>query len=170
MTAVGAVSFEVALVIILGFVEVGCGGDFGDDRGVEVLLSPLFAFFGLLSLVVGVGEDSGAVLGSDVGTLLVEGCGVVDFPEEVKKLFVGDFFGIESGLNDFGVAGESATDFFVGDVFDVAAHVSAVDLFDAVELAEEVFDTPETAAAECCQCLFAHEFHSMPAGGGKFRR
>lgn len=63
----------LVVVLVVGFSgpEIGGGEDGDDDWFLEAvgLLEGLFGGFGLCALGVGVGEDSGAVLGAAVGEL-----------------------------------------------------------------------------------------------------
>src|ERR1700759_5633676 len=84
--------FEVALVVFLGPVERGGGGDLGHDGSTEaaVCLEFLLGCRRRLLLFLVVIEDGRAVLSADVRALAVEGGGVVDLPEDVEELVVGD--------------------------------------------------------------------------------
>src|SRR6478672_9582645 len=85
-----AALFEVLLVVILGGVELGGGGDFGDYR--PAIFVAVFEFGlggeGGSLLLGGSVKDGRPVLGADVRALAVEGGGVVVLPEGFEKVFV----------------------------------------------------------------------------------
>ena len=150
--AVGLVGivFEIILMVILGAVEDIQRGDFGDDGvgpqvgGVEFGADGLRRF--LLRLIVI--EDGRAVLRADVVALAVGGGGVVDGEEDFQYLAEGDDAGVESDLDDFGVAGAFAADLLVGGVGHVAASVAGDDGLYADEVVVDGFQAPEAAAAK----------------------
>lgn len=79
-----AVDPVVVLVGGLGGKEGGGFGDLSNDGPGEVLLDGGAGVGGEFFLFVAVVEDTGAVLGADVGALAVELGGVVQAPEPVK--------------------------------------------------------------------------------------
>lgn len=146
----GAVVGEVVLVVVFGGEELGGGGEFGDNGVGEDLGGGQLVNGGLGggALVFGVVEDGGAVLGAVVGTLAVEGGGIVDGEEDVEELGVGDEGGVKDDADGFGVAGHAGADVLVGGVGEVAANVAGFDGNDAFEVEEDGFETPETASGE----------------------
>lgn len=98
------VSVEVELVVLLGSPPLASGSKLGDDAVLPPLLVGLGGdLTGNLLLLRVVVVDGRAVLGAGVGTLLVEGCGVVHAVEEFEELLVRDLFGVEDDLGGFGV-------------------------------------------------------------------
>ena len=83
-----------------------------------------------------VGEDGRAVLGADVGPLAVRGGRVVDRPEDVEELVVGDLLGVVVDLDDLGVAGPAGADVAIGRVGERPARVADGDVGDPLDLAE----------------------------------
>src|SRR3990170_3980933 len=87
---------QVLLVVLLGAVELGGGGDLGDDRAAV----PAAALEGFLRgtrgglLLRRVKEDGRPVLRADVGTLAIHRGGVVAFPERLQQRVVGHLGGI----------------------------------------------------------------------------
>ena len=147
---VAGVIGEVVLMVVFGGVEDLHFFECGDDGIVEVAGFVEFGdgFGGDLFLFGVVVEDGGAVLGTDIGALAIECGGVVSVEEDIEDLFVSDFGGVVFDLDDFGVAGESCADLFVGRIFLEAAGVTADDFFDAFELQKDGFGAPEATAAE----------------------
>src|SRR5690554_3886960 len=100
------------LVVLFGEVERTGLLDLGDDGSCESAGpgqgqarcdgGPVVCFV--------VDEDSGAVLAADVGALAVGGGRVVNTPENVEQLFVGDLLRVESDADCFCVAGSVGAD------------------------------------------------------------
>jgi len=147
--AVGVV-VEVFLVVVFGFPE-GLGGyDLGDDGSAEGLACRQLGddFSGDGGLGVGVGEDGGAVLGADVGSLAVGRGGVVNLEKVLGQPAVGNPVGVEFQMNDLGMVGVAETDALIGGVVDPAAHKADFGFDDAGHVLEGMLDAPETAGGE----------------------
>lgn len=95
---------EVQLVVLLGGPPPAGGGNLGDDGALPPLLVGLGRdLAGDLLLLGVVVVDGGAVLGPRVGTLGVEGGGVVELVEELEELAVRDLLGVKDDLGGLGV-------------------------------------------------------------------
>jgi len=138
----------IALMIILGGIELGEGRDLGDDGMVKILLG------GGLGLLRGellrrvVVEDDGTVLRAFIRALAVEGGGVVGLPEDAEEFGVGNFGGVKGDLGHLGVAGVAAADVGVGGVAGVAAGKAAGHGVDAGQAFIDGFHAPKAAAPE----------------------
>src|SRR5215216_1882858 len=139
---------EVALVVVLGPPEGRRGLDLGHDRVAEALLGPLDDPPGDLGLLVGVGEDHGAILPADVRALAVELGRVVDLELLRDQVLVADPRRVEGDLGHLYVACGAGADLLVGGDVDVPALVTDGGVDDAVELAERSLDLPEASGAE----------------------
>jgi hypothetical protein len=98
------IPLQIRLVILLGTPPLARRRDLGHDAAAPPLLVGLGRHLpgdALLLLVVEV--DGRAVLGSRVGTLAVEGRGVVGAVEEFEELAVGDLGRVEDDLRCLGV-------------------------------------------------------------------
>ena len=62
-------------------------------------------------------KDYGAVISTDIRTLAVQLCRIMDRPENVKKLFVADLRRIVGNLHNLGMAGLPGANVFVGRIF-----------------------------------------------------
>src|SRR5919202_89187 len=143
-----AALLQVALVVLLGPVEVRGGRDLGYHR---------LAVSGLLALPGGQGgglllgrveEDRRAVLRTAVGTLAVELRGVVELPEHDEQLVVGDPLGVELDLDDLRVAGAPRAHLLVARVLERAAEVADGGADHAGRVGELDFDLPEEPGYE----------------------
>src|SRR5215831_15955585 len=140
--------FEVALVVLLGPVERGCGGDLRDDLPLaRLLLGIARCDRGFLLARVMV-EDRRAVLAAEIEALAVAGGRIVDPPEHLKQLRVADLGRVEPHLDRLGVAGAVPADLSVAGVWDVAAGVADSGLQHSVDLAEGRLHTPEASCGE----------------------
>src|SRR5215831_20246896 len=141
--------FEVALVVLLGPVERGCGGDLRDDLPLaRLLLGIARCDRGFLLARVMV-EDRRAVLAAEIEALAVAGGRIVDPPEHLKQLRVADLGRVEPHLDRLGVPGAVPADPSVARVRDVAAGVADSGLQYSVDLAEGRLHTPEASRGEC---------------------
>lgn len=139
---------EVVLVILFGGVEVFEGLDPGDDLSLQPFLHLGGHFLGDLSLFFVLVEDGGTVLTAEIGSLAVEGGGVVDGVEDLQQVPVADLAIVVEYFDHFGVAGGVGADFFVGRVCNVAVGVAADHIHYPVDLPESRIETPETASAQ----------------------
>ena len=104
----------VILVRLRRVIPGGCVFDLGHDgisKGARFICLPLRKL-GSRSLFGGVYEDGGAVLGSDIVSLPVERCGVVELPEVGEDVFVADAIGVKDHSDDFSMACRSGADTF----------------------------------------------------------
>ena len=69
-------------------------------------------------------KNGGAVLGADVGPLLVKRGGVVGGPEDIEKDGIGNDMRIKGNLDGFGVAGGAGRDGVVVRIFYGTACIS----------------------------------------------
>lgn len=143
---------EVTLVLFLGKVVVDAGADLGGDvakaGGFElggVIGNDFTCDIGLL---LGLGEDAGAVLGADVVALAVTLGGVVGLEGDFHEVLEGDLGGIIDDADDLGVAGAAGADLAVGGVRGVAAGEADGGGGDAGGLSKELFDAPEATETE----------------------
>lgn len=98
------VPLQVQLVVLLGGPPLAGGRNLGDNLALPPLGVCLFGdFAGDALLLVVVEVDGGAVLRAGVGSLAVEGCGVVHAVEELDELAVGDLGWVEDELCGLGV-------------------------------------------------------------------
>src|SRR5205809_3050672 len=140
--------FEVTLVVLLGLVERGRGGDLRDDLPpTRLLLGIARCDRGFLLAGVMV-EDRRVVLAAEIQPLAVAGGWIVDPPEHLKQLRVADLGRVEPHLDRLGVAGAAPADPSVAGVRDVAAGVARSGLQHPVDLAEGRLDTPEASGGE----------------------
>ena len=160
---VGMEGFEV-LVVIFGRVEFLQRGDLGGDGVFPLLLHFDLGGFGDLVLLLGGVVDGGAVLAAVVVALvggafgqefavmhavfLGHAGGVMRVPEEVDDFLVADDGGIELDLDDFGMAGVSGADVFIGGIFGFAAGVAADDILDAFNKEILRLHAPEAATTD----------------------
>src|SRR5713226_4892643 len=93
-------------------------------------------------------EDRRAILAPRVAELRVGRERIDIVPEGIEQFFVADSFRIVGNLNRFGVAGGARADFLVGRVLFGAAGVAGGGRNDALDLVEETFHGPETAAGK----------------------
>jgi hypothetical protein len=95
---------QVLLVVRLGRPPLAGGRDLCDDGAVPPLLvGELCDLPGVLLLLRVVEVDGGAVLWAGIGTLAVQGCGVVRAVEELEELAVRDLVWVEDDLCRLGV-------------------------------------------------------------------
>src|SRR5262245_21797506 len=142
--------FEVTLVILLGPVERGRGGDLRDDLPPARLLLGIARCdrcFLLASVMV---EDRRAVLAAEIEALAVAGGRIMDPPEHLKQLCVADLGRVEPHLDRLGVAGAVPADLSVAGVRDVAAGVADSGPQHPMDLAEGRLHTPEASCGERC--------------------
>src|SRR5476651_241065 len=136
------------LVVILGNPKRLGRSDLGGDRIDETLLLLLQRSLGGLQLIVAVGIDGRPVLGAMIRTLCIAAGGVVRGPEELQELGISDLRRIELDQHRLSMAGLAAADVFIAGVFGVAAGVTHRRCHHARNLAEALFDAPETALGE----------------------
>src|SRR6266581_1885811 len=144
-----AMLFEVTLVVLLGPVERGRGGDLRDDLPPVRLLLGITRCDRGFHLASVMAEDRRAVLAAEVEALAVAGGRIVDPPERLEQLRVADLGRVEPHLDRLGVAGAVPADPAVAGVRDVAAGVADSGLQHPVDLAEGRLDTPEASCGEC---------------------
>ena len=141
----------VVLVVVLGAVEVFEGDDLRNDRlgpGVRGVELRDVGFGDAFLFVVGV-EIGGAVGGCRcVGTLAVEGGGVVDGEEDAEELAVGEARGVVDDFDGFGVVGGLGADVVVVGGVGGATGVAGGGGDDAFDALEDSLCAPEAAAGE----------------------
>lgn len=131
-----------------GHVERLVGDDFCDDWSLEERSGFLFGFLGDALLFWSCGIDSGAVHIAEIRALAVKDTGVVDIPESVEDLGVGDDCGVEFDHDSFGGSGVFIGDLLIGGVFDFATNVSGGSGEDSGGHAEVFFGSPEAPSGE----------------------
>src|SRR5947209_16271343 len=147
---------EIPLVIFLGAIERGRGGDFGDD-GPAKASGGLGLFFGFARdgfLFGRMEENRRAILRAEIGPLAVELRGVVDLPESFQKLFVTQLFRVKRHLHDFGVTGPVGAHVLVRGVCGVPTRVAHNSVCHAGHLPKRRLNSPKTSRAKCS------DFHS----------
>ena len=155
-----AVEVEIILMIIFGGIIRRQGRNLCNNGGIK----PFFGFNdgGLRVFLLGfvVVENDGAILRTFVGSLSVEGGGVVGLEEDFQKLGVANLFGVEVNADNFGVSRRACADFFISWVFDCAACVARFYFAHAIEVLKDGFGTPKTAAAKRgdARCFIVHFF------------
>jgi hypothetical protein len=97
----------VFLVVLLCLEELSGPGDLRDDRPFEDTGPLDFLLDGesLLPLLIGMIEYRGTVLLADVGTLPVQGGGIVHPEEDVQEFVVCDLVRVELDPDGFGMTG-----------------------------------------------------------------
>ncbi len=162
MAAGHAALFEIALVIFFGGIKFSGGRNFGGDGLLKFFAGFEFGFgfFGDGDLFRRMGEDRGAVLLAEVGSLAIHLGWIVQVPEGFDQSLVADFGWIEFDLDDFGVAGLVGADVFVRGIFSVAVAVADEGVDDAGDHAEFYFDSPEAAGGKGSE--FSHGANSLP--------
>src|SRR6266566_7863851 len=143
-----AMLFEVTLVVLLGPVERGRGGDLRDDLPpVRLLLGITRCDRGFLLASV-MAEDRRAVLAAEIQALAVAGGRIVDPPEHLQQLRVADLGRVEPHLDRLRVAGAAPADPPVARVRHMPAGVADGGLQHPVDLAEGRLDAPEASCGE----------------------
>jgi hypothetical protein len=92
-------------------------------------------------------EDDGAILGADVVALTVGGSRVVSEEEVLYEVSVGEDLGVKAHEDDFGVAGGTGADSFVGRMGDMTSGVARNDFLYASEHFHQGFGAPEAATS-----------------------
>jgi hypothetical protein len=137
-------------VVLLGDPERLEGDDLGDDGALQRPLVPLARGLGQPTLLVGVREDHRAVLGTDVGSLPVQGRRVVDRPEDLEQRVVADHTWVEAQVADLGMPGPTGADLLVGRGRDAPAGEAHLRAHHPRNRRERFLDAPEAARAEGC--------------------
>src|SRR5829696_345596 len=139
----------VLLVVVLGHVVGVERRHLGDDGVVPdaLRLEIRDHLFGDAPLVLVVVEDRRPVLRPDVRALPVQRRGVVDGEVDLQDLPERDDLGVESHLDDLGVAGGPGADLAVRRIGDLSARVAGLDLLYAPQLVIDRLQTPEAATA-----------------------
>lgn len=139
---------EVILVVALGGVELRERGNFGDDGVAELGGGGIAGLESSLFLGLVVIKNDAAILRANVGTLAIEGGGVVGFPEDLKQLLERDHRGIENDAHDLCVASIAAADVVVGRILCLAARIATDDALHTTKALENGFNTPEAPTAK----------------------
>jgi hypothetical protein len=136
-------------MIVFCWIEVfvrlyGC-----NDRFVKNLFGCELGFDRISGLFLDVVEvkDDGAILGADVVALAVGGSRVVGKEEVLYEVPVGEDLGVKAHEDDFGVAGGTGADSFVGRMGDVASSVARNDFLHAPKHFYQGFGAPEAATS-----------------------
>src|SRR5437870_397927 len=104
-------------MVVLSRIEAACGGDFRHDRAIETLLPMLFRFARGPLLLGRVIKNRRPVLGAYIRSLAVQRGGIVQLPEVVEQLVVGNLCRIEGDLNGLGVTCFVSTHVAVSGIF-----------------------------------------------------
>lgn len=150
MTATPPLLHQIFLVVVFGRIERVLRNDLGDDGLIPDtgLVERFLGFLGLRQLLFGVIEDSGAILRSDVRSLPVFRRRVVILPENIEKLFVGDFCRIKNNLHNFGMPRAIGAYHFVCRVLHRPAAVTDGRFENARRRAKGLLHAPEAPGAE----------------------
>src|SRR5579875_801365 len=153
---------EITLMIILGPVEclerhqLRHHGNTRSLQGCDFLLGRSL----LLGRMI---KDHRAILGAHIGALTIDRCRIVNIEKNIEQLREGKDAGIEEDLHHLGMAGPAATDLLIRWISHTAAGIAGFDTRDAVQLLENCFQAPETAAAQSGNLsCFAHAHVRSP--------
>lgn len=131
-----------------GHVERLVGDYFCDDWAFEEGGGFFLGFLGDALLFWRCWIDSGAIHIPEVRALTVESARVVDVPESVEDLGVGDDGGIKFDHDAFCGPGVFVRDLLIGRVFDFATDVTDGSSCDSRGHAEVLFGSPEASSGE----------------------
>ena len=124
--------------------------------------------FGGGFLLGGVVIDCRSILRTHIGPLLIEGRGIVNSEKDVQQIRVRDHVGIERHLHHFRVSRAPGAHLLVGGSRDMAARVPGLHTLHAAQFLERRLETPEAAARERGDFVFAHRCKvAWNAGGVK---
>lgn len=148
--ALVGISRKVLLMIIFRREEGVERREFGDDGGGEEIFGgELFNdFFGFDFLLITCVKNGRPVLGTDICTLAVEGCRVVNGEEDVQQVGERDDGGVEDDSDYLGMACGAAANLFVGGVWTFAASIARNNVYDAPHLVKYGFEAPEASAGK----------------------
>ena len=148
---IAAVSGEVVLMVVLGDVERHQWIDARGDRPGE---DPSGVDLGDVSerdrpLRFARDEDLGAVLGPEIGTLLIDFGRIVRRGEEdTQDLPIGDLGGIERNADRLGVTGRAGGDHVVAGRLRGTARITGDDVLDPLHVLEHRLDAPEASSGQ----------------------
>ena len=100
-------------------------------------------------------EYCGAVLGSDIWALPVQGRRIMYLPECMQQILVRYYIWVKFDLHRFRMPGFSGTDIPVGWILVVAPGVSDLCLYYALDSPEGRFNAPEASGSK--SCFFRHQ-------------
>ena len=139
-------------MVVLGVVEGPGRGDLGRDlalaRARERVAVAAGRQVGGLGLLLADRVDGGAVLGADVVALAHALRRVVDLPERLEEIVVGDLGGVERDQDGLRVAGAAGADLVVGRVRRRPTLVADGRRVHAGQRPEGTLGAPEAAEAE----------------------
>src|SRR5665647_312277 len=141
---------EILLMVFFGLVE-GRGRDQLSRQALLVFpryLQLLHDLAGRFPLGLSMIKDGRAVLGPLVRSLLVDLGRVVERKELADEVGVAHLGGIEGDLDGLGVPGLVRADLLVGRGDGLAARIAHDGRYDAGDLPQLVFDSPETAGSK----------------------
>jgi hypothetical protein len=111
-------------------------------------------------------EYDRAILRAYIGSLAVQGCGVMSFPEEVQKLFEGDLCRIIGDTSYLRMAGSAGAHLFVGRIGCGTASVPRLNGLDPFDAFKNRLNAPETAGAKGCFFKWCHtRYNTVRATG-----
>src|SRR6266852_5207746 len=156
MARLDAALLQVLLVILFGAPEGARLCDLGGDWALELAagVKRLLRFLCGGFLLRRMKENRGAVLLAEVRPLAIHLRRIVNAPESVQQLRVGNFLRIKGYLDDFGVAGGVRAHVFVCRIFLVPALVPGDGLDDSRHATKRRFNSPKTTC--CKRCDFLH--------------
>src|SRR5438309_1460974 len=109
VAGVRAAFFQIALMVILSFIESSSRDDLCDYGALELRLPAFLRSPRSFLLLRRVEEDSRAILRTEVGTLAVQCGGIVHLPKVVQKCVIRNFLWIEADLECLGMPGAVST-------------------------------------------------------------
>lgn len=117
---------KVFLVVRLGVIPGARHEHFGSDGFARVpfLTDLLFDLFSGLQLLFGRGENGGAILGASVGSLTVQGSGIMHAEEEFGQLAESYCLRVVDNQEGLGMAGGAGADSSVRRVVGITSNVA----------------------------------------------
>src|ERR1039457_745851 len=152
----------IALVILLGAVELRGGYYLRDDRAREFagfIESPFRFLGGLPRVVIGI-KNYGPVLSADVGSLPIERRRVMNLPKHFQQLLERYPRRVVLHLHDFGVSRLATANRSVVGLWNRAGRVSCGRIDDAFDRAKSRFHSPEASGAKCRDSVLARHLIS----------
>ena len=124
------VVFVKILVVIFCHVKIRIGFDGRYNGIIEIAgsIHLLFVFFGDGFLILIVVKNNRTVLRPNIGSLPVQGGGIMRFPEYFQQLLIADFLRVILNLNRLGVSGISPGNLLVRRILDMASGIAGCNL------------------------------------------